>query len=296
MNIPPASDQHIRTMNSTCPATSSHRAELPFDIYVLIIDLAANNYPRPEKDLKALSLTYRSLVAPCQKRLFHSVSYSDKVARKLLEIHDTSPHLADYVRYLYFSTDHRADKTRPNEIMAAFLDKFRNLSGLELDLRVSETSQLQYDWKSLDPSVTTALLALLSSQPRLETLAMYMIKGFPPKGILNLAKYREHLKDLTMYSVTVDLTDAVNAIDLEASDTVATGPGHLVKCTLGYDTHRALSILTGSPESPAKNHPVLDFSSMENVYVEWKSKDDIAGTKLLMQSSLHLRKLHVERE
>ncbi|KJA21442.1 hypothetical protein HYPSUDRAFT_67785 [Hypholoma sublateritium FD-334 SS-4] len=294
MNVPPASDQHIRAMDSTSQAIGSRRVELAFDIYVLIIDLVTNKYPQPEKDLKALSLTHRSLVAPCQKRLFHSVTYSDKVARKLLDIHDASPHLADYVRHLYLSTDHRADKTRPNEVMAAFLSKFRNLSGLELDFRVSETSQLQYEWKNLDPAVATALLALLSSQSRLETLAMYMIKGFPSKGILNLAKYREHLKDFTMYSVTVDFTNIVTATDLEASDSVAPGPGRLVKCTFGAETRRALSILTGSPESPAKNRPVLDFSSTENLLVEWKNQDDLAGTKLLMQSSPHLRKLHVE--
>ncbi len=283
-------------MEKTFSAIRSRCVELPFDIWVLIIDLVAINYPRPERDLKALSLTQRSLVVPCQKRLFQSVSYSDKVARKLLEIHDASPHLADYVSFLYFSTNHKADQTRPNETMAAFLSKFRNLSGLELDFRINEVSQRQYDWKNLDHSVATALLALLSSQPRLETLAIYMIKNFPSQGITNFAKYRQQLRDLTIYSVTVSSTDNVEVNDLEVSDTVAIGPGKLVKCTFGTDTRKALSILTGDTGSPAQSHPVLDFSVLQTLFVEWKSQDDLAGTKLLLQSSPRLRKLHVERE
>ncbi|KJA21443.1 hypothetical protein HYPSUDRAFT_732980 [Hypholoma sublateritium FD-334 SS-4] len=174
-------------------------------------------------------------------------------------------------------------------IMVAFFNKFHNLSELELSFnsRVIEALRPQYDWSNLDPSVAVAFLTLLRSQTRLETLIISGIKGFPLHGILALAKYRQHLKTLTIFSVTVDFTDVVQTTaDLEASTAVATGPGRLAKCNLGTGTHEVLSILTGSPGSPAKNHPILDFSSIEELSVYWMHPDDVAWTKLLMQSSL----------
>ncbi|KJA21452.1 hypothetical protein HYPSUDRAFT_42103 [Hypholoma sublateritium FD-334 SS-4] len=130
------SNQHTPdAMESTSPRiVGSRRVELPFDIYTYIIDLVAKTYyPLHMEDIKAMSLVRRALVAPCQKFLFRSVTYSVKVARKLLQIHDASPHLVDYVRQLdlKFSADHRSDIDRPSEVTVEFFNKFRNLSRLD---------------------------------------------------------------------------------------------------------------------------------------------------------------------
>lgn len=295
-------------MKSTFPRIGSRRVELSFDIYVLIIDLVANKNPlwrqcgwtEPGEDLKALSLTHRSLVAPCQKRLFETVHCSINVARKLLEIYDASPHLVNYARRLfYFSIGHRSNITDDTcEVMVAFISKFHNLSelGLGFHTQAFEAGELQRHWKNMDPPVAMALLALLRSQSQLETLGISEIKGFPLQGTLSMAKYRQHLKTLSIFSVTVDFTDIVQTADLEASNAVATGPGRLAKCNFGTGTPEVLSILIGSPDSPAKNHPILDFSSIEELSAYWKQPDDLAWTELLIQSSPYLHKFHLDRE
>ena len=286
---------------ATSPGIGPPSVELPFDIYTLIIDsLVENKDAKPGKELKALSLTHRAFVAPCQKLLFSSVFYSVEAAQKLVEIHDTSPHLAGYVRRLYFCNCHGTEIGYPSEFTVEFLSKFHDLS--ELILTFTESRLHLFDWKNLDPSVATSLLVLLRSQSRLEKLEISGIKNFPLQGILSLTSYRQPLKALSIFSITVDFTDDVAAqiADFEASNSIATGHGRLATFKLffgiGGGTHDVLSLLTGSPDSPAKNLPILDISSIERLSVKWKHPNDHTWTKLLMQSSPYLRTFNVTRQ
>ncbi len=280
---------------ATSPRIGPRSVELPIEIYVHIINsVVVDKYSPPKETLKALSLTHRALVAPCQKLLFWSVFYSERAGRKLLEIYDTSPHLAGYVRQLYFFNHHRTDiEEGPTDFTVEFLSKFHNLS--ELILTFTEPRRFMYDWKRLDPSVATALLTLLQSQSRLETLIISGIIGFPLQGILSLANCK-HLKELIMFSVAIDVAQTSG---FEASHTIATGHRGLASFSFGTGTagtHDALLLLTGSPDSPAKNHPILDFSSIESLSIEWKHPSNLAWTKLLMQSSPYLRTFNLTRE
>ncbi len=288
---------------ATSPGIASHSLELPFDIYALIINsLVEYKDTPPRKELKALALTHRAFVAPCQKLLFWSVFYSVEAARKLAEIYDTSPHLAGYVRQLYFCNHHRIEIGHPSEFTVQFLSKFHDLS--ELIFTFAQSRLNLFDWTNLDSSVATALLTLLRSQSRLEKLQISGIKNFPLQGILSLASYRQPLKELGIFSVTVDFTDvAAQIVDFEASqsESIATGRQRRLATFklffgIGGGNHDALSVLTGSPDSPAKNLPIFDISSIERLSVKWKHPNDHVWTKLLMQSSPRLRIFNLTRQ
>ncbi len=286
---------------ATSPGIGPPSVELPFDIYALIIDcLVEHNHTTPRKELKALSLAHRAFVAPCQKLLFSSVFYSVEAARKLVEIHDTSPHLAGYVKRLGFcNTRRRTEIGYPSKFTVEFLSKFHDLS--ELILTFTQSRQHLFDWTDLDPSVATALLTLLRSQSRLEMLEISGIKNFPLQGILSLASYRQPLKELVIFSVTVDFTNVVaRTADFESSNVITKGYGRLATFKLffgiGGGTRDALLLLTGSPDSPARNHPILDFSSIECLSVKWKHPNDLAWIKLLIQSFPYLRIFRFTRE
>ena len=285
---------------ATSPGITPPSLKLPFDIYAHIIDsLVEYKDTPPRNELKALALTHRAFVAPCQKLLFWSVFYSVEAARKLVEIHDTSPHLAGYVRRLYFCNCHGTEIGYPSEFTVEFLSKFHDLS--ELILTFTESRQRLFDWTDLDPSVATALLALLRSQSRLEKLEISGIKKFPLQGFLSLAGYRQPLKELVIFSVTVDFANvAAQTADLESSNAIATGDGRLATFKLffgiGGGTHDALLLLIGSPDSPARNHPILEFSSIKRLSIKWKHPNDLAWTKVLMQSFPYLHIFSLTRE
>lgn len=274
------------------PTITTGSVRLPFDIYSIIIDYAADASRPWGKDLKALSLTHRSFIPQCQKHLFESVGYSAEVAKKLLDLHDTAPHLADYVRVLSFCTNYTEDGNRPTETVVAFLNKFRNLRSVYLDFGISELNDVQYNWRNLEPSVAAALLELLRSQPSLEKLSILKVSDFPAQGLLCLVKYRQHLRDMTIQFVDVACKDDVVSTDLEDPAVV---PGRLENCTLRASAE-ALQILVGSANSPCKNGWVLDFSTLQYLFAEVETSRDMEAIELLMKHAKQLRRLQCERK
>jgi len=75
--------------------------QLPYDIFLEVIDQLDANHQVTR--LRSLSTTCQTLCAPCQRRLFSSITIGGNanVCENLLEdLLIASPHLASYIRYL----------------------------------------------------------------------------------------------------------------------------------------------------------------------------------------------------
>ena len=144
---------------------------LPFDIYALIIDVVGEN--KDTRLLKKLALVSHSFHQICIKHLFANVelhAYSKKGFVTLLK---SRPNIVDYILKLTYkvSGNNNGDDHLLSPILSNFLPTTSRLNCLSINA-------VGQDWNTLDSSLTSAFLHLISL-PTINHIDLSFIRNFP---------------------------------------------------------------------------------------------------------------------
>ena len=150
---------------------------LPFDIFALIIDIVGEN-----KDTKLLAVVSHSFHQICIKHLFANVDLHDAdpcyhlVSSKngFVQLVKSRPNIVNYIRKLTYKVsagDNRDDDHLLSPILSNFLPTTSRLNCLEINAS-------DWDWNTLDSSLTSAFLHLISL-PTVNHIALSFIQNFP---------------------------------------------------------------------------------------------------------------------
>lgn len=155
----------------------------PVELIEVIIDFLDDE----QEALRNFSLTCRSFLPPCQKRLFSDITWtSNEHAQRFDIFAHSSPHLLRYINSFSFSTE-----LYPTPQAMAVISCFSTLERLELNM--PNTTRLS-------PERSGWLTTVLSSH-RLTHLHIKNIHGLPV-SIFRLCKSLQHLVLLSLITFT----------------------------------------------------------------------------------------------
>ena len=141
----------------------------PYDIIAVIIDIVGEN--KDTDLLKELALVSHSLHQICIKHLFANIDLHDAVKvpnyhlvsskKGFLKLVKSRPNIVNYIRKLTYKVsagDKRDDDHLLSPILSNFLPTTSRLNCLEINAS-------DWDWNTLDSSLTSAFLHLISLLP-----------------------------------------------------------------------------------------------------------------------------------
>lgn len=239
--------------------------KLPYDIQLLIVDLAAEDY-RLRSVLRAPALTHRALRRQCQKHIFSKIRSQHHIA--FLELLKVSPHLASYVRKLDIHCLSQLNEERKGH---KFLDKLHYLQSLSINNYING-HLICFPWKQLNKKMAVALVGKLS--PQLRSLSICGIVGFPVEAFMKLY-ISSNLQSLEIEDLNFpehgNIGRALNVSgtveDCFQAQAIAAPP--LSKLFAGEMSIQPLKMLYGLSLLCQNPLPTLDFSKIRELSVVW---------------------------
>ncbi|PPQ91651.1 hypothetical protein CVT25_013206 [Psilocybe cyanescens] len=165
-------------------------------------DEILNNLRNDQAALKSCSLACHSFRRICQKLLFSSIviyppSYKKRwISTAFQDLLESSPHLAQYVRYLNIIDRHTAPKISDEWLskdtaLAACLPLLRNLRGLVIQYQKYYYYNIPGVWSAM---IRSGFVAALDAVLHLPTFKFLDLTGFP----LDLVRYCPNLRHLAI--------------------------------------------------------------------------------------------------
>lgn len=256
------------------------RLHIPYDVQLLIVDLAATNY-RLRSLLGALASTHRALRSECQRHIFSSISSRSHNA--FLEFLEVSPHLPTYVRTLEIRSLSQLNEEGEGE---TFLDKLPHLRTLSIG-NYSNTHWGQLvtlSWKRLHKRLAVGLLRHIRS-PQLHSLTICGISGFPVEAFIHLYRFSD-LQILAVSKLSLskngDYQQEIISTGSRNSNLTASSAQRLCQITAGEASTDLLKVLLGIPTLFCEIPPAFNFCNVRKLSVVWgcseTTKDMIAAS------------------
>jgi hypothetical protein len=173
---------------------------LPFEIFVLIIDIAAEN--KDTDLLKKLALVSHSFIHICSQHLFSTIELHDADRSKhvasskkgFLKLLKSRPDVVHYIRKLTYKASHNSPKNYDHRL-SPFLRTISRLNCLTITGKASKT-----DWNKLNSSLTSAFLHLMYL-PTINHIDLSFFRDFPLSSLT--ASVNLHRLDILHMRVTL---------------------------------------------------------------------------------------------
>ena len=237
---------------------------LPLELVERIIDDVAeydNNYIDKFSSIKACALVCHCFLPLCRKYIFASVILDTRAAPlrrtptsdKLNHLLSNSPHLAVYIRKLYYCVEEREFAAERFPWLSSMFKKLVKLQKLSISYYWRPSGRL--DWMS--SSGRNVLLPLLHL-PTLTSISLSSIRNFPFADLANCV----NLKKLRIQYLECSTPDGVGKF-LEA---LSPTPVMLERLTIDGGSANLVQQLCHARRPDGK--PIIDFSSLKKIKSE----------------------------
>ena len=265
---------------------------LPFDIVTLIIDIVGEN--KDTDLLKELALVSHSFLQICSKHLFATVELHDDAVprqylaasnKKFVKLLKSRPGVVKYIRKLSYRMG-QSSKLPPNHpsfddddhmlspILPNFLRTIPHLSCL--------TIAAAGDWKTLDSSLSSALLYLMHL-PTINHIELSFIRNFP-------------LSSLTS-SVNLHRLDISHLFDPHHNHGGEDSSFEIIQSEMKLrEFHTSESSLLTTKLLHAKmqdGRPAFNFMDLKRLSMSFTQFEDERNIRYLLQNAKSLEKLHL---
>ena len=256
---------------------------LPFDITVLIIDIAHEN--KDTNLLKELALVSHSFLQICSNHLFATVELHDAVPirdiasskKAFVKLLKSRPDVVKYIRKLTYKVSRRKDDDDHllSPILPNFLPTFSRLNCLTI-------SGSRRDWNTLDSSLISAFLHLMRL-PTINHIDLSFIKNFPLSSLtssVNLLRLdiyiltcSDPLKEDGSSEVLVEMIPKIRELYTSTSPQVTTKLLHAKRQDGG---------------------PAFNFMDLRRLKMSFDRSYDERNFRYLLQNAKLLEKLDLE--
>ena len=231
------------------------RTTLPLDILLYIIDLLAGEDEDDGdiKSLQILSQTCKSMVPLCRKHLFSSLCLSSKLdSERFSDLLSKNQYIARYVRSLNYRVYHPI--TDHELIIFDMLKERSSLQSIEL-------SSPRLDWNNFPESIRSSLVSLIQL-PTVTHLNIDSFKAFPATALSGCSNLIDlQLGELKLVPPEVNQVVSRSKIPTPISLYIRT------------ETYGLPTLLKSA--SPHAAGPIVDFSRLQKVSFDVKSRSDI---------------------
>ena len=253
---------------------------LPFDVLALIIDIVGEN--KDTDLLKRLALVSHSFLQICSKHLFATVILRDdnpefhvaSSKKGFVKLLRSRPEVVNYIRKLTYKvgfTYQLESKSEDDRILSNLLRTVSRLNYLKI---TGISSYL--DWKTLDSSLTSALLHLMHL-PTISHINLSYIKNFP-------------LSSLTS-SVNLHQLD-INHLRLDSAEIIV--PLEMMPQIREFLVSESSQVTTKLLHAKTQDgRPAFNFMDLRRFKFTISSNEDLQITRYLLQNARLLEKLHL---
>ena len=237
---------------------------LPLELVERIIDDVAeydNNYIDKFSSIKACALVCHCFLPLCRKYIFASVILDTRAAPlrrtptsdKLNHLLSNSPHLAVYIRKLYYCVEEREFAAERFPWLSSMFKKLVKLQKLSISYYWRPSGRL--DWMS--SSGRNVLLPLLHL-PTLTSISLSSIRNFSLADLASCV----NLKKLQIQSLECSTPDGVGNF----SEALSPSPVMLEWLTIDEGNVKPVQQLCHARRPDGK--PIIDFSSLKKIKSE----------------------------
>ena len=237
---------------------------LPLELVERIIDDVAeydNNYIDKFSSIKACALVCHCFLPLCRKYIFGSVILDTRAAPlrrtptsdKLNHLLSNSPHLAVYIRKLYYCVEEREFAAERFPWLSSMFKKLVKLQKLSISYYWRPSGRL--DWMS--SSGRNVLLPLLHL-PTLTSISLSSIRNFSLSDLASCV----NLKKLQIQSLECSAPDGVG----DFSEALSPSPVMLEWLTIDEGNVKPVQQLCHARRPDGK--PIIDFSSLKKIKSE----------------------------